>query len=406
MSKTQKYSADIMIVGGGAAGLACAVLLGQKGLNVHVTEPYPPKSLKETDPSGRTVALMQGSLNILRAAGLSEFIDEYGTEMRQMRIIDDSFQDQEPLVSDFDSFDIGLEYFGKNIPNSSLRAALYERAQALESVTIHQSALHDLNARTARLEDGTEITGTLIVGADGRESVVRQFAAIGVNKKTYDQAAVTCIINHSRAHDFTSTEFHRSGGPFALVPMRGNQSSVVWVEKTAKADALMAMPKDAFERALQAATNDILGGVTLASNPKSWPLCAITAKSLIAPHIALIAEAAHVMSPITAQGLNLSLRDVATLCEVIVDALRLGQDFGSVSVLETYASRRRLDIATRTMGVNGMNQIVRNDIAPIKDTRRLGLRVLNRVPALKAFAMKHGLAPTLDQGRLAMGEAL
>lgn len=406
MSKTQKYSADILIIGGGAAGLLCGVLLGQKGLSVHIAEPFPPSRLKETDPSGRTVALMQSSLNVLKSAGLSDFISEYGTEMRMMRIIDDSISNEKELISEFDAFDIGLDYFGCNIPNSSLRAALYDRAKDLKSVTFHESALYDLDGRVARLENGAEITATLCVGADGRESSVRQFAGIGVSKRVYNQSAITCIINHSRAHDFTSTEFHRSGGPFALVPMVGNQSSVVWVEKTAKADQLMALPKDAFEQALQSATNDILGGVTLASNPQSWPLCSITAKSLVAQNIALIAEAAHVMSPITAQGLNLSIRDVGALCETIVDAVQLGQDFGRLNVLQTYASRRRFDIATRTIGVNGMNQFVGNDIGPVKDTRRLGLKILNRVPALKAFAMQHGLAPSLDQGRLVRGEAL
>lgn len=406
MSKTQKYSADVLIVGGGAAGLACGVLLGQKGLNVHIAEPSPPSPLKDTDPSGRTAALMQGSLNILKACGLSDFIDDYGTELRQMRIIDDSISGEKQLISEFDAFDIGLDYFGRNVPNSCLRAALYDRARSLKNITLHDSALYDLDGRTARLDNKSEITTLLIVGADGRSSAVRQFAGIDVRKKHYDQTAITCIINHSRAHDCTSTEFHRPGGPFALVPMPGNQSSVVWVEKTAKADELLSLPKDAFEQALQMATNDVLGGVTLASNPKGWPLCAITAKSLVAPHIALVAEAAHVMSPITAQGLNLSLRDVATLAEVLVDAVKLGQDFGSLRVLEKYASRRRLDIATRTIGVNGMNQVVSNDLGPVKDTRRLGLKVLNRVPALKAMAMQHGLAPTLDQGRLARGEAL
>ncbi len=406
MKKTQKYSAEILVIGGGVAGLACGVLLAQEGLNVHIVDPKWPAPLKDTDPSGRTVALMQSSLNILCAAGLDDFITEHGTEMRQMRIIDDSIAGQEPLVSEFDAFDIGQDYFGRNIPNSSLRAILYERAQAVSNITLHEGKLHDLNGHIAHLEDGTKIDSRLIIGADGRGSLVRQFAGIDVHKKQYNQSAITCIINHSRAHDFTSTEFHRGGGPFALVPMQGNQSSVVWVEKTSKADDLMALPKESFVQALQAATNDVLGGVTLESNPRSWPLCSITAKDFTASRIVLIAEAAHVMSPITAQGLNLSLRDVASLCEVVIDARRLGQDFGSQTVLRSYGRRRRLDIKTRTFGVNSMNQIVGNDLDPVKDTRRLGLRLLNRFQPLKNIAMQHGLAPTLDQGRLARGESL
>lgn len=410
MSKTEKYRADILIIGGGSAGLTLALLLARSGIHPHLVEPFPPKALKDTALSSRTVALMQSSLNILYAAGQEEFCNTHGTVMEVMRIIDDSLRGQEPVISEFDSFDLGLPFFSMNIPNDRLRAKLYEDAMAHDNISIHNAKLHDYSVGAshvrARLENGDEITSPLIIGADGRGSAVRKIAGIKAKKTQYDQSAITCIINHSRSHENSSTEFHREGGPFALVPLQGNQSSVVWVERTDKADALLKLPRDAFEQSLQKATNDFLGGVTLETNPQSWPLCAIKAKSLTAPRVALIAEAAHVMSPITAQGLNLSLRDVAALAETIVDHLRVGGDIGSQAVLRTYENRRAADIDTRTFGVDAMNRLVRHPLAPVKDLRRIGLKTLNRFSPLKMMAMQHGLVPTLDQGRLAQGKAL
>lgn len=412
MSTNQKYRADILIIGGGVAGLTLAILLGKAGVKVHIVEPFPPKSFSDTPISSRTVALMHSSLNVLHACGLEDFCAEYGTKMEVMRIIDDSISGQDVIVSEFDAFDIGQPYFSMNIPNSILRARLYEDAGTLKNITIHEGcSLEDYNVQPsthvqARLSDGNTIDAPLIVGADGRGSLVRKIAGINASKKEYGQSAVTCVLNHSKSHNNTSTEFHRPGGPFALVPMAGNQCSVVWVEPTEKADALLEIPKDAFEQALQEATNDILGAITLETPPQSWPLCAITAKSLTAPRVALIAEAAHVMSPITAQGLNLSLRDVATLAETIIDAMRVGSDHGNETTLRRYEGRRRFDINTRTFGVNGMNQIVSNDKMPIKDLRRTGLKIVDRFSPVKMIAMQHGLAPQLDQGRILKGEAL
>lgn len=406
----EKYHrADVIISGGGLAGLALAALLGGVKLNVHIIEPFPPKSLKDTPVTGRTVALMQSSLKVLEAARMGDFCAEHGTKMEVMRIIDDSLKGQKTIKSEFDSFDLGLPFFSMNLPNGLLRAALFERVKSLGNITIHNSALRDFtinNTVIATLEDGQKIHSPLIIGADGRKSTVRKIANIKASKKDYGQSAITCVINHSCAHNNTSTEFHRSGGPFALVPMKGNQSSVVWVETTQKADELMRLSRDAFEQTLQERTNNILGAVNLETTPESWPLCTIKTNAMSAPRVALIAEAAHVMSPITAQGLNLSLRDVAALAETIVDSMRLGQDHGSKETLRRYESRRSLDVTTRVLGVNGMNQIVSTNSNALKDLRRAGLKTIERFSLLKTLAMQHGLAPSLDAGRIIKGEAL
>lgn len=401
---------DILIAGGGIAGLALAKLLADIGLRIDLIEPSPPKSMSKTPLTGRTVALMESSINIIKATAVWDSVAEYATSMEAMRIIDDSQKGQPHIDTEFSAQDIGMKQFGYNIPNAFLRAVLYEHVKKMENVKIHKARFADMNAtpsyRIVTLDDETKIKATLVVGADGRSSAVREKSGIKVKRKKYNQTAVTCVINHSRAHQNMATEFHRPSGPFALVPMIGNQSSVVWVETPARADALLKLKKQDFEQTLQDNTNNVLGGITLEVGPEAWPLCTIKAQSLIADRVALVAEAAHVMSPITAQGLNLSLRDVAALAEVVTDALRLGLDFGSGNTLCKYQKRRQIDVKTRVFGVDSMNRIVSNDISFVKGIRRIGLKATDKVAPLKHFAMKHGLAPQLDLGRLAQGKSL
>lgn len=401
---------DILIAGGGNAGLTLALLLADIGLQIDILEPYPPKSFDKTALTGRTVALMESSLNIIKAAGVWETLKGYGAPLETMAIIDDSVAKKEVLETAFEARDIGLEQFGFNIPNAHLRAALFEKAKKTKAITIHSVALEGYETTKSGVHittnAGKPIEAKLLVGADGRKSMVRELSGIQSSSKQYDQVAITCVINHSKAHQNIATEFHRPSGPFALVPLPGNQSSVVWVETPDRAEQLIRLKKHEFEQALQGNANNVLGGVTLEVGPESWPLCTIKAKDFIAVRTALVAEAAHVMSPITAQGLNLSLRDVAALAEVIADALRLGLDYGSESILRKYQKRRQLDINTRVFGVDGMNRIVSNDIGFVKELRRLGLKTTAKVPVIKRFAMNHGLAPQLDLGRLAKGGSL
>jgi 2-octaprenyl-6-methoxyphenol hydroxylase len=401
---------DIVIIGGGVAGLTLAALLGGAGLDVALVDPAPPTPMKKTEASGRTVALMNSSLNILKATGVWEAAAPFSHAMKQMRIIDDSDAAREMIEIEFPASDIGLEQFGCNIPNKFLRAALFEHVQKLKSVAFIKDGFKSFqtgeSSTAVILASGQEIKAKLLVGADGRNSAVREAAGIDTAVKKYDQSAITCLINHSRSHNDTSTEFHRAGGPMALVPLPGNRSSVVWVEKTEKAEVLLKLKKQEFTEALQAKTNGVLGGITLETGPECWPLCSVKAKAITSARLALIAEAAHVLSPITAQGLNLSLRDVAALAESIIDNARLGLDIGSGSVLKAYEKRRHLDIETRVLGVDAMNRIVSTESPGLKRLRRAGLKSLDTLSPLKTLAMQIGLAPQIDQSRLARGEAL
>jgi 2-octaprenyl-6-methoxyphenol hydroxylase len=402
---------DIIISGAGAAGLTLAILLARAGLKIGIIDPADAAALSNDELSGRTVALMNSSLNVLQSTGVWPALQELSNPLSTMTIVDISRPDKEPVEQPFEACDLDEEQYGFNIPNNALRAALFKAAQDEANVTFYlerKLAEYSVegNRVSVRLDDGEELRAALLVGADGRNSKVREIAGIDVQKKTYDQAAITCVINHSKNHNDTSTEFHRPEGPLAVVPLPGNQSSVVWVNTHEHADALLKLKKGEFEQALQSEMQDLLGGITLEINPQSWPLSSIKAKALIAERVALIAEAAHVMSPITAQGLNLSLRDVAGLAETVIDAARVGQDFGSQVTLKAYEKRRRFDVDSRVFGVDHMNRIVSNDIEAVKELRHAGLKTLGYIPPLKRFAMRVGLAPAVDAGRLSKGDTL
>ncbi len=411
MKTKDPISSDIIVSGAGPAGLALAALLGRAGLKVCLIDATEKDNSKaNTKPSGRTAALLRGSINVLKQTGIWDDIQSSATPLKTMRIIDDSNNGPQVRV-EFEAKDIGYEEFGFNIPNLALTNSLRNRVEQIKTVTIYRPAklvsyTIEKQKVLASLEDGTTLKSSLIIGTDGRGSVVRKIAAIDAKIHDYEQMAMTCLIEHSKPHGFTSTEFHRSGGPFTFVPMGENLSSVVWVEKTTDAKAFLSMKKQEFERAIQDRSTGLLGTITLKSDPESWPLMLLSSETLIAERAALAAEAAHVLSPIGAQGLNLSLRDVASLAETIVDAARLGEDIGAASILSRYDRRRRLDLKTRVAGIDGLNRAVANDLFLMKDMRRLGLKSLEAIPAFKQFITHQGLAPAMDEGRLLLGSPL
>ena len=398
-----------LIVGGGMAGLSLGLLLARVGLDTVLVDTDKVQKLADVTPSSRTVALMAPSINVLKACGIWEAIEHHATPMRAMRLIDDN--GQPPVRVTFHATEAGLDAFGYNIPNDMLRAVLAEAVQRQANLTyfaparLRDYAVH-ANGVKATLDDGTTIEADLIIGCDGRKSIVRETANIQSRTHDYGQMAMTCLISHSKTHENTSTEHHRSGGPFTFVPMTGKQSSVVWVEKTEDAKAFMAMSKHALERALQDRSNGLLGEIKLEGALQGWPLMLLQAEEITAPRVAIAAEAAHVLSPIGAQGLNLSLRDVAALAETLVDAARLGEDIGGELVLKRYEKRRSLDLETRVRGVDLYNRAVGNDIGFIASLRRFGLLSLDKFPILKTLAIHQGLLPALDHGRLLKGQSL
>ncbi len=382
---------DVVISGGGVPGLILGSLLGQAGLSVAILEPAPIPALKDIKPSGRTAALMNDSLFILEAAGVWDSVCDQATDLKILSIIDAGSRE------DFKADELGQERFGCNIANDLLRTQCAQRVRQIKSVEIIQASLKDAIADTAGIvvtqSDGSHLKAALLIGADGRKSAVRELAGIKAHEHDYGQMAITALLAHSQPHKNTSTEVHRPGGPFTLVPMARKTSSLVWLEKTGDAERALALPRQGFEQHIQDLSEGLLGEISLLTSPEAWPLKVLKAKTLTAPRVALIAEAAHVISPIGAQGLNLSLRDARALADEILQAQSYGLDIGSKAVLQRYERHRQADIALRTAGTHAFNEIVASANPALSSARRAGLKLIASLPPLRALTMREGLAP-------------
>lgn len=383
---------EIVIAGAGPAGLTTALLLAQAGLSVVLIEK---KSLPQTDTppevSGRTAALMQGALSTLKQAGLLESLEEHCAPLKKLQIIDGT------QTITFDANEIRLPHFGLNVPLTSLNHFLASKARTLSNLTLmEETEIWDFETDpqgflTVRLNDEREIQTQLLIGADGKQSTVRTIAGIQTHKTDYQQSAITCLIEHSKDHLNTSTEFHRTNGPFTLVPCPGNSSAVVWCESHTDAEYFMTMRQSDFTQALQDRTEGVVGEVSLRTPPESWKLKGLAATCLISKRVILMAEAAHALHPIGAQGLNLTMRDVQCLVDLILWHRSLGMDVGQNTLLQRYSRARRIDIYGRFAGVTGLNFLTANDSGLAKTFRRGGMSLLQNSTFLRQQAMKIGL---------------
>ncbi len=382
---------DVIISGGGIPGFTLALLLVRAGLDVTVCDPVdfpPPEDIKL---SGRTAALMEGSLEILDRAGLLEKVTGGAQDLKVLAISDNGKR------HDFSSREIGMSRFGQNIQNSMLQAHAAQEFKRVRGGHFIRGSLTNIAADdgkvTATFSNGESCSAQLVVGADGRESFVRKAAGIGVWEHDYGQTALTGVVRHAKPHHSTSTEFHYSGGPFTVVPMKGDMSSFVWMEKTADAQRIAALPKEGIEALFLQKSGGLLGDIELATPVSSFPIKIQKAHKIMGRRMALIAEAAHVLSPIGAQGLNLSLRDIAALYDLIVEAARLGLDCGSNAVLRKYEAARQADIGMRVAGTDMLNRSVATENSFIATIRRLGFRAAADIPPLRAFLVREGLSP-------------
>ena len=395
----ERERTDILVSGGGVAGLAAAAAFGAAGFSVICVDPAPPVTDRDAEGADlRTTAILQPGRNVLAAAGLWDRLSPHAMPLQVMRIVDAGGPDPEPrLTRDFDAADISDAPFGWNLPNWLLRREMVAHLATLPNVSFRPGrATAGVVAREAealvRLSDGGTVSARLLVAADGRASPVREALGIGVRTLRYGQKALAFAVTHPIPHQNVSIEVHRSGGPFTLVPLpdwQGSPSSaVVWMERGPEARRLAALPVPAFEAEMSARSGHVLGPLTLASRITSWPIISQIAERFCGPRTALMAEAAHVVPPIGAQGLNMSLADLAVLVE-LASADRAG--LGGPAMLAAYQRRRRAEVNARVLGVDALNRASMAGAPALRDLRARALDLLYGAAPVRRTLMRVGL---------------
>jgi 2-octaprenyl-6-methoxyphenol hydroxylase len=404
---TDPIRAELVIAGGGLVGLSLGIACASAGLDVAVVDRETPPATVEERFDGRSSAIAFGSQRALAGTAIWQHVVPEAEAIREIRVADGT----SPLFLHYDHAELGDDPLGWIVENRVLRRALLARAAELPTLRHLAPATVAAAERAAggvkiSLADGRALRGALLVSAEGRTSPLREAAGIRTVEWRYKQTGIVCTIAHERAHLGIAVEHFLPSGPFAILPMTGNRSSIVWTERADLAPHMMALDDDRFLAELGSRFGDFLGELTLAGPRWSYPLSLMHAAAYTAPRLALVGDAAHVIHPIAGQGLNLGLRDVAALAELIVDARRLGLDIGNPALLARYARWRRFDNLALAAVTDGLNRLFSNDIAPIAALRDAGLAVVDRLPPVKRFFMRHAMGLVGDLPRLVKGEAL
>jgi 2-octaprenyl-6-methoxyphenol hydroxylase len=403
---------ELLIAGGGLNGMLLGIACAGAGLRVAIVDRQDPATMLGAAFDGRTSAIAYGSKLVLDGVGLWPLVAANAEPIREIRVADD----ESPLFLHYDHRELGRgetppEPLGYIVENRVLRRALFERAGDLPSLRLLapqkvENVARDDTGAVATLGDGVRLQARLVAAADGKDSPLRKAAGIRAVEWRYKQTGIVTTVAHERPHAGIAIEHFLPAGPFAILPMTGNRSSIVWTEDAALAPHILKLPELEFAAELAARFGDFLGAIEPVGPRWSYPLSLMQAERYIARRLALIGEAAHVIHPIAGQGLNVGIRDVAALAEAVIDARRLGLDIGEDSVLERYQRWRRLDAVLLAGVTDGLNRLFSNTIPPIKLARDVGLAAVNRVPPLKRLLMQHAMGTLGDRPRLARGESL
>ena len=382
------HSFDIAVVGGGLAGATAALAAANAGLQTAFAAP------RHKSADGRTTALMMPSLKLLEDLGVWERVRDVAAPLRSMRIIDGTTRLIRAPTVTFHASELEIDAFGYNIPNAPLLDALFDAIAQTSNLTHFEQAVDELHEEPDKaklvLGDGTEVTAALVVGADGRNSLVRKAAGIGVRNWRYPQTAIVLNFTHEYAHADTSNEFHTEHGPFTQVPLPGRRSSLVWAHDPAQADKYLAMSHSQLAQAIEQRMDSMLGKIEVDSQVYSFPFSGMMARSFGKGRMVLVGEAGHVFPPIGAQGLNLGLRDVLELVDSLDHSASAANALASV---RRYDRRRRADVVSRTASVDMLNRTLLNAFLPVQLARSTGLAALASIAPLRNFAMREGMRP-------------
>ena len=399
---------ELLIAGGGFTGLLLGLACAGAGLAVAVVDRQDPATSLSNAFDGRSSAIGYGSHRVLDAIGLWPEIAPDAEPIREIRVADGDSR----LFLHYDHRELGTVVpLGYIVENRILRRALADRIRSIPNLlflaplAVDSVSTSQFGA-TAALSDGRQIRTRLVAAADGRESPLRRAAGIRTVEWRYPQTGIVATVQHRRPHNGIAVEHFLPAGPFAILPMTGNRSSIVWTERAELAPRLVDLPDAAFAAELAARFGNFLGSVEPIGPRWTYPLALLLAEKYVATRLALVGEAAHTIHPIAGQGLNLGMRDVAALAELVIDARRLGLDIGDETVLLRYQQWRRFDALALAAVTDGLNRLFSNSLRPVQFARDLGLAAVNRFAPLKRLLMRDAMGILGDLPRLVRGEPL
>jgi 2-octaprenyl-6-methoxyphenol hydroxylase len=401
-SEAMAKTVDVVIGGGGMVGLALGIALAKGGLEVVVADPVPEADALGAGFDGRVSALAFASVRMFKALGIWEALSEHAQPIDDILVTDAKLNGApSPFSLHFDHCELG-QPLGYIAENRHIRQALFAAARTVPNLRLVAPAALvalevDANGAEASLANGTRVRARLAVAADGRDSPIRTAMGIGVVSWSYPQSGIVATVHHERPHKGVAYEHFLPSGPFAILPLTGNRSSLVWTERADLAPSMMALPQAEFDAEIARRFGAHLGATRSEELRWSYPLRFHLARAYVKPRFALAGDAAHGIHPIAGQGLNLGLKDAAALADVVLEATSLGLDPGSLDVLSRYERWRRFDSFTVAMAMDGLNRLFSNDIAPLRLARDLGMGIVDRIGPLRRFFMRHAGG---DVGRL------
>jgi 2-octaprenyl-6-methoxyphenol hydroxylase len=388
---------DAAIIGGGMVGMSLALALAQSGMQVALIEKAPLPAQLDPSFDGRVSAIASGSQRILGSIGAWQGMESYAQPILDIRVSDSD----RPFFLHYDHQEIGSDPFGYIVENRHIRYALQQAALALPNLVIMddttlESFERDDAGVMLHFKQRPSLRCALIIGADGKNSTLRQWAGIGVTESRYGQTAIVCTIAHSQPHHGLAQERFLPAGPFAVLPMTQQRSSLVWVEPDERVGLYLELPNDEFIQEIRERVGAYLGDLRLEGNRFGYPLSVLHAKTYIGHRLALIGDAAHAIHPIAGQGVNLGFRDVGVLAQLLSERFQLGLDIGAADILAHYQRWRRFDNVAMLATTDGLNRLFSNAIPPLRLARGLGLWGVGKIPPLKRFFMRHAMGMVGD----------